>query len=246
MYPYKVLIVDDDEDAGRASEISLELFVSRENIVRVHSIAEAKQSLQTQEFDLAILDISLKFENGFELAEYIREQYPGLPYIFATGYTQYALDGYKFQPLDFLVKPFSAVELKAVLDKLEPRKPDSRSAGARIGVPFNGGFHVLDVEKVLYVEKSGRNIIIHVEDGQSILPKFPMEKMEKILEDHSFVRIHKSFLVATWAIKGVCAAPFGNAHEITLKGCDHTLPISRSHYARIKALLTEQGVRFIE
>ncbi len=246
MYPYKVLIVDDDENAGRATEISLELFVPKENIARVRSIREARGLLQAREFDLAILDISLESENGFELAAYIRDQYPGLPYIFATGYTQYALDGYKFQPLDFLVKPFNALELKAVLGRLEPRRQGGRPVGARIGVPFNGGFHILDVEKVLYVEKSGRNIIIHMEDGQSILPKFSMEKMEKILEDHGFVRIHKSFLAAAWAIKGVSAAPLGNAHEITLKGCGHTLPLSRSHYARIKALLAERGVRFIE
>lgn len=246
MYSYRVLIVDDDEDTGRATQISLELFVPSENITCVRSIGEAKRFLGAQEFDLAILDISLESENGFELAAYIRDQYPGLPYIFATGYTQYALDGYKFQPLDFLVKPFSALELKAALDRLEPRRQGGRPVGARIGVPVNGGFHILDVEKVLFVEKSGRNIIIHMEDGQSTLPKFSMEKMEKILEDHGFVRIHKSFLAATWAIKGVSAAPFGNAHEITLKGCDHTLPISRSHYARIKSLLAERGVRFIE
>lgn len=245
MYPYKVLIVDDDESAGRATEISLELFVPQENITRVRSIGEAKGLLQAQEFDLAILDISLKAENGFELAEYIRDRYPGLPYVFATGYTQYALDGYKFQPLDFLVKPFSSMELKAVLDRLGSIRPAGRPAPARIGVPFNGGFHILDVEKVLYVEKSGRNIILHMEDGERVLQKFSMEKMEKILEDHSFVRVHQSFLAAVWAIEAVTALPYGNTHELKLRGCDHMLPISRSRYAQIKSLLEGQGVRFI-
>ena len=245
MYPYRVLIVDDDEGAGSATEISLELFVPSENITRVRSIGEAKHVLRSQEFDLAILDISLKSENGFELAAYVRDQYPELPYIFATGYTQYALDGYKFQPLDFLIKPFSAMALKEVLDKIEPRRQNSRPSAARIGVPFNGGFHVLDVEKVLCVEKSGRNIVIHMEDGEITLQKSSMEKMEEILEDHGFIRVHQSFLVAAWAIEGVNATPYGNAHEITLKGHDRAIPMSRNRYARIKSILEAQGIRFI-
>ncbi len=245
MYPYRVLIVDDDEGGGRATQISLELFVPGENITRVCSIEDAKRVLQSQEFDLAILDISLKSENGFELAAYLRDQYPELPYIFVTGYTQYALDGYKFQPLDFLIKPLSSMALKDVLERLGSGKQNSRPSAARIGVPFNGGFHVLDVEKVLYVEKSGRNIVIHMEDREITLQKFSMEKMEKILDDHGFVRVHQSFLVAVWAIEGVSAMPYGNAHEITLKGHDRTIPMSRNRYAGIKSILEAQGVRFI-
>ncbi len=245
MYSYNVLIVDDEEDAGRATEISLALFVPGENITRVRSVEEAKRALQSREFDLAVLDISLDTGNGFELASYIRDQFPSLPYIFVTGYTQYALDGYKFQPLDFLVKPFSAIELKAALERLEPRSQKSRPTGARIGVPFNGGFQILDVEKVLYVEKSGRNVIIHMVDGERTLQKFSLEKMEKVLEDHGFVRVHQSFLVAVWAIDSVNIMPYGNSHGLTIRGCDHVLPMSRSRYAQIKTLLEARGVRFI-
>lgn len=244
MYPYKVLVVDDDAAAGRSTEIALELFVPKDHIFRAMNITQAKQLLQSEQFDLAILDISLQNENGFELASYLREQYPELPYIFATGYTQYALDGYKFQPLDFLVKPFNSMELKEVLERVQPKKREQR-ASARIGVPFNGGFHLLDVDQILYVEKENRKIIVHLQSEEIVLQKYAMEKMEAILQEHGFIRVHQSFLVAVKAIESVVATSFGNSHEIKLSGVNRTIPMSRNKYAGIKEYLQTQGIHFL-
>lgn len=244
MYQYKVLVVDDDAEAGRAIEIALELFVPKDHIFRATNIAQAKQFLSTEKIDVSILDISLQNENGFELAAYIRDYYPELPYIFATGYTQFALDGYKFQPLDFLVKPFSSMALKEALDRVKPIKR-KRCSTARIGVPFNGGFHLLDVDQIIYVMKVNRKIIVQLRDEEIVLQKYTMEKMEAILHDYGFIRVHQSFLVAVKMIESVVATPFGNAHEIKMEGVKRNIPISRSKYSVIKKYLEEQGVQFL-
>lgn len=53
------------------------------------------------EVDLVIIDINLKQSSGFDLAEYLKEYYPSISIMFMSSYTEYALDGYKFYPIDF-------------------------------------------------------------------------------------------------------------------------------------------------
>lgn len=245
MYPYQVLVVDDEELSRNATIVSLELYIVRENIHAADSIRTAKEILESTAVDVAILDISMQNENGFQLAEYIQENYPTTPYIFLTGYAQFALAGYHYQPLGFLIKPVNAVALGDLLAKVQPVKERNEKTHKKIGVTFNGGFAIVDVDHVLYIEKVGRNVVVHLTDKDITLPKHSLEQMEDIFQEYGFVRVHQSFLVAIQAIEVVEADPVGSFYNIKLKGTEHKIPLSRTKYSAVKKILQQNNICFL-
>lgn len=245
MYPYQVLVVDDEELSRSATIVSLELYIARENIHSAESIRAAKEVLESTAIDVAILDISMQNENGFQLAEYIQENYPETPYIFLTGFVQFALAGYQYQPLGFLVKPVNAVALGDLLAKVQPVKGRNEKTHKKIGVTFNGGFAIVDVDHVLYIEKVGRNAVVHLTDKEVTLAKHSLEQVEEIFQEYGFVRVHQSFLVAIQAIETVVADPHGSSYNIKLKGSDQKIPLSRTKYAAVRKLLEQNNITFL-
>ena len=79
--------------------------------------AENFQSLLTDNsVDLLFLDICLKENTGFSVAAYLKKNFPDIMVVFVTGFENFAIDGYEYEPLDFLAKPVSLSKLTRVLN----------------------------------------------------------------------------------------------------------------------------------
>lgn len=123
----KVLIVEDDLDLGNLLKQYLEL--NSFSVHRVFDGVEAREELRQNEYDIAVLDVMMPREDGFELAQKLQIQHPNLPFLFVTArkLKEDILTGLKLGADDYITKPFDADELILRIKNILKRKPNSVS-----------------------------------------------------------------------------------------------------------------------
>lgn len=128
----RICVIDDDQDIlDFFKEVSDSISHARFELI-TREISELISHLESvNEVDLVIIDINLKQSSGFDLAEYLKEYYPSISIMFMSSYTEYALDGYKFYPIDFLVKPINILRLKSAVELLRNHKAFSKRNNKR-------------------------------------------------------------------------------------------------------------------
>lgn len=150
--------------------------------------------------DLIFLDIQMRLLNGLRTAEHIRRMDEGVGIIFLTTLTQYGLEGYKYQAVNYIIKPMKYVRLKAEMDQwLKKRWKEDSSA---LAVANDTGKYKVFLKSLRYVETFNRNLLLHTGQEHIICYK-SMKEMEQKLQNKGFVRCHTSYIVNLSYIKGV-------------------------------------------
>lgn len=161
--------------------------------------------------DLIFLDIQMPELNGLEFSKIV----PGSTrIIFTTAFGQYALDGYKVNAHDYLLKPISYTDFMTAVNKavqwFELRQKAEASSGEiqssedlkYIYVKSDYKLIQIELDKILYIEGLKDYIKIHLEDNpRPILSLVSMKMMEDKLPANRFIRIHRSFIVQKQKIK---------------------------------------------
>jgi len=241
----KVLLVDDEQICLDAIKASLSTFNYVSVVGEADNGTDAIKFLQSNEADLIFLDIEMKGINGFELARHIQSHYPGIMFIFLTGHAGFALEGYEYRPVDFLTKPVNLLRLEQALSRVrELKHHDKPEKEVKIGVNVEGGFEIINVKDIAYIEKRGRKICIVCENGETFNCRDSLQKLELIFAEHSFYRSHQSFLVPIEKIKSIRLDDFRRSYVMQLKGKKEELPLSRDKYNELKELLLQKGIKF--
>ncbi len=178
------------------------------------SAIEAMKHLQETPVDLLFLDIQMPDLNGLEYSRMVDEQ---TRIVFTTAFDQYAIDGYRVNALDYLLKPISYAdfmqavnkavqwfELKQKADETPQKTADSVTnlAGEYIYVKSDYKLVQIELDKILYIEGLKDYIKIHTEDEpRPILSLISMRAMEEKLPADRFIRVHRSFIVQKQKIK---------------------------------------------
>lgn len=185
---------------------------------RYASAVEALQGLYKQPVDVVFLDIQMPDLSGIELARVLdKGEYGSGPrIIFTTAFSQYALEGYKVDALDYLVKPFNYIDFLKAASKAQAyaellNKPDATPVAAPI-VPEEE-YLFLKVEyqlvriafkDILYIEGLKDYVKVHLEsETKPILSLTSLKALEEKLPARRFMRIHRSFIVALDKISAV-------------------------------------------
>ena len=116
--------------------------------------------------DLIFLDIQMKMVDGLRTAERIRQMDEKVGIIFLTTLTQCALEGYKYQAANYIIKPMKYVRLKAELDQW--RKRNQRHDRPAIVVANDFGKYKIFLNTLQYVETFNRNLLLHTEQENII------------------------------------------------------------------------------
>ncbi|OJJ16261.1 hypothetical protein BKI52_33750 [marine bacterium AO1-C] len=165
---------------------------------------EAMAFLQQNEVDLLFLDINMPDINGLQLLKTITQQ-PAV--IFTTAYPEYALQGYDFYTVDYLLKPIEFESFLKAVNKAQhylqlsssketaPSPPITESNDTTILVKSGTQIHQLYLDELLYVESTG-NYVKFVTETQEVLSLFSMKEVMELLPDQKFIKIHKSFIVS--------------------------------------------------
>lgn len=183
--------------------------------------------------DVILLDINMPVSNGFDIAQYLRENYGQIKIIFMSAYQDFALQGYKYYPEDFLTKPINFLRLKYTLDRLEKRSVKRK----KIGIKTNRKISLIDIDSVLLVEKKGRKSIIHLKAGDPIECSEGLNKIEDMLTHENFFRTHQSYLVSINQIEYIESDNFMKSYNIKLRDYSPLISLSRHRYTVLKDLI---------
>ncbi len=236
-------LVDDAPQHREALRSALQAFPFVSVAGEAGGGSEAVAFLQQHTVDLVFLDIELGDVDGFRLARHIQEWYPSTQIVFLTGHVDFAIDGYEFAPADFLVKPVDIMKLGRALRRVQQNKAVHKEAeSVTIGIHVDGGLEILNVDDLLYLEKTGRRVTVVDRNGSRISSADSLQKLEKVFEPYGFFRCHQSFLVSLSKIKGIRLDASRNTYTIQLSDTDQPIPLSRDKYPDLKAQLTQRGL----
>lgn len=203
-------IIIDDEPAARAS-LALEIQLHCPQIAIIAeaaSVAEGVETLQRNpQASLLFLDIQLSDGSGFDLLQQVNFEH--LKIIFTTAYSEYALRAIKFAPLDYLLKPIDAQELKDAVEKVfKSKQTDLQEqirlfmqqwggtpSPPRIALATADGIHLHYVKNIVRCASDGNYTTVFFEDKSKLLVAKTLKDLEMLLAPHSFERIHKSHLI---------------------------------------------------
>ena len=203
---------------------------------------EAWQMLQKTHIDLLFLDIQMPQILG---TDFIRTLKKAPKVIFTTAYRKYAVEGFELDAVDYLLKPISFERfLKAVNKVLQtdielsyPSQPasekNSELSGSCLYVRANREMVKILLGDILYIEGLSDYVKI-VTTTKTIVTKHLLSSLEETLSRESFVRIHRSFIIAIARINAY------NAESIHIGGRE--LPIGRLFKYNVLGLLNENAL----
>lgn len=226
---YRLAICEDD-DAIRAQLHSLCQEILTENSVE-HSImdfASAQKlndvlTVESNPFDLLLLDIQMEGLTGMELAQSLRQRGDRVSILFVTGCEDYLPEGYSVQPIHFLLKPVSREALAAALHTDWQLNHRPKTAVLRIGSKMVS----LPLADIRYIESYNHNIIVHQTEGDRTY-FLSLTDFEKQMPRDQFCRCHNSYLVNMAFVEEI------GRTELSLRG-GVQLPIGRAYYKDLQS-----------
>jgi two-component system, LytTR family, response regulator len=204
------IIIDDEKKC-----VSLLEKMIGQSLPDIHILATATQPeegiklIRQYEPDLVFLDIEMPKKNGFEVLEATKD----IPYeiIFTTAYNQYAIKAIRFSALDYLLKPVDSDELTHAVQRYKSKHiSDTRqqqlemlfSNLKNLSQPFHKisvttleGVIFINTNDILYCEATGSYTILYLRNGEKLTTSRPLKDFEELLHEHSFFRIHHSYLI---------------------------------------------------
>lgn len=245
------IIVDDELKSRESLKILLEEFCDNVTVKALcQDVAEAVQAIQQHKPDVVFLDIQLQRETGFDLLTQLGDF--DFEVIFTTAYAEYAIKAFKFAAIDYLLKPIDIEELKRALSKVEKRMNDSialrlqqlmqnlkntSSENYKLALPTTDGLVFVKMQDILYCEASSNYTEITVMDGKKYIVSRTLKEYEDMLSEHSFYRIHNSYLINLNAIKKYVRGEGGYVIMANDKSLDVSKRKKEGFLARIGARL---------
>jgi two-component system LytT family response regulator len=245
----RTVIVEDEE---LARQILKEMIKPHPEIEIVGECAngfDAVKVIPELKPDLLFLDIQMPKLDGFEVLELIGTD---MAIIFTTAYDQHALRAFEVHAVDYLLKPFAAERFEAALDRTKRRlgqgklpSPGEFAASARepghhverLVVKDGTRVQIIPIAKLDYAEAQDDYVAL-ASQGKKYLKQQTISSLETSLDPKTFLRIHRSCIVNLERVARL--EPYGKDSHIAILSDGTRLPVSRSGYARLRAVLEQQ------
>ena len=215
------LIVDDEPIAREGMLEHIRQVDYLNPVAQCKSAIEAAGMLQKASIDLIFIDIQMPRLTGIEFVKALAA--PPL-IIFTTAYSEYALEGFELDVVDYLLKPISFPRFLKAAEKaqsyLHARDKDLSITNDFFFIKCNGKIEKIVMADVQYIEGMANYVVIHAKPKKYIT-YLTFSGIEEQLPAHLFVRIHKSYLVAISAIQTI------DGSSLTTETA--TLPISKNY-----------------
>lgn len=239
-----VLIVDDEPLARESLRTALREFQDVEILRECANGFEAVQAVQQLKPDLLFLDIQMPKLDGFDVVELLGKDAPLI--VFVTSYDEYALRAFEAEALDYILKPVKTERLEKSIQRVrqqvkidfEPlidKHRDSMAPLNRILVRSGYDVVIIPAKDIVYFEAQDDYVKIFTREGKSYLKSDRMNNLEKTLDNRSFCRIHRSYIMNIEFLKKI--EPYSKDSRLAILQTGAKLPISRAGYTRLTELL---------
>lgn len=203
------VIIDDEPLALGLMESYVKKTPFLELVGKYDSAIEAMREMEQNPPQLLFLDIQMPEFNGLEFSKTVSDK---TKIIFTTAFQQYALDGYKVNALDYLLKPISYADFLKAADKAlkwyEMTTPHEAATAPveekkrSIFVKSDYKLVQIDLDKITHIEGLKDYVKIYVDDEPyPVLTLMSMKSLEEMLPADRFLRVHRSYIVQPSKIK---------------------------------------------
>lgn len=235
----RTIIIDDEPDSVNLLKLQLTQNCPHVEVVESYtSSVKALQYIETLKPDLLFLDIEMPVMNGFELLEKILHL--NFSIVFVTAYNQFALKAFRFNALDFLVKPIDKNELLEAVAKAEKLiKPTASQlsmlqkqlrgeAITKIAIPGPHGISFIDLDEIIYVEASNNYSKLILTERRNFLISKTLKDVQEVLEEEHFLRVHRQYVINLNHVK-----QFNRNEGILIMANGDNIPIARNQKERL-------------
>lgn len=249
----KVVIVEDEVPAAEKLERYLSKYDSGIQVLaKLESVSAAAAWLRDHQdsVDLIFMDIQLVDGLSFQIFQQVKIL---RPVIFTTAYNEFALDAFKVNSIDYLLKPITFTDLSASLHKFASLKAQfshGEEQSQRIQQAISNaqptvhkkrfmvkvGEHIRSITadqiNMLYAE--GRDVYLVTNQGKKFIIDYTLETLEDILDPHMFFRINRTFILNINAIKDVLIYSNSRLKITMVQDFDKEIIVSREKVNEFK------------
>ena len=200
----RCLAIDDEPLALRQLAAYIQKIPFLQLVKACESALEARQIMEEEMIDAIFVDINMPDLNGMDFVKSLAA--PPLV-VFTTAYSEYAIDGFKVDAVDYLLKPFGLVDMKRAANKVKTRYDLlNATPTTTVATPTDDDNTIflktehrmvrVDIDKIRYIEGMSEYLRIYLEGVQRpLIVLLSMKKMEERLPSASFMRVHRSYII---------------------------------------------------
>ncbi|HOW41313.1 MAG TPA: LytTR family DNA-binding domain-containing protein [Bacteroidales bacterium] len=195
----RCLAIDDEPLALKQIEAYIRKTPFLELVKLCNSAIDALEFLSSDSADLLFVDINMPDLNGMDFVRSLREK-PAV--IFTTAYSEYALDGFKVDAVDYLLKPISYNDFLKAVNKARVFAESSRQKPV---LDVSGPDHLfvkadykivrIELSSIKYIESMHEYVRIHLSNDKPVMTLLTLKAIEEQLPSERFMRVHRSYIV---------------------------------------------------
>ena len=229
------IVIDDSANALELMKIHVAKVPFLNLAGAYQSALEALDILNSTKIDLIFTDINMPEISGMEFVKSIKQD---SLIIFTTAYSEFALEGYEVNAIDYLLKPISFEKFLKVANKAyeyhKQRQGDEKTTepvpqDRHVILKSATDFHRLHQDNIVFLESQGNYMKIQLEDGTHIMSLLTMKEALEKLSDGRFFRCHRGFIISLEHISKISVS------EVTLTGIK--IPIGKSYRLELQKRL---------
>ncbi len=249
----KVAIIEDEKLAAEKLDRYLKKYDAEIEVLAQLTSIEASVSWLSehqQELDLIFMDIQLIDGLSFEIFHALSIK---RPVIFTTAYDEYAIDAFKVNSIDYLLKPISFMDLSKALKKFEGLKqqfsPSENISAAiqqisdkaqykdRFLVKRGNHIQSIPTGEIILFYAEGRTAFLLTQAGKKYIIEYKLEDLENMVDPRSFFRVNRSFIICIRGIKDILMYSNSRLKISPVVELDKEIIVSREKVKRFKAWL---------
>lgn len=242
----RILIVDDEALARERLRRILEEQHEHTVVGEAGNGQEALQKIDSLHPEVVLLDIRMPGIDGLEVARHLVGMDHPPAVVFTTAYDDYALEAFKVNAVDYLLKPVRPERLTDALKKaIKPNKLQWKQlnrtedgepkARTHISSRTRRGIVLVPIKDIFYFRAEHKYVTVSYQDGE-VLIEDTLKELEDEFEDR-FFRIHRNCLVAKQYIQSLEKNKEGQS-LLYLKGLEEPLEVSRRHLSAVRQLMS--------
>jgi two-component system, LytTR family, response regulator LytT len=245
------ILVDDEPLAREELAYQLRDFPDIEVAATASNGLEALNLIENLEPDLVFMDVQMPGLDGLGVIRKLRESDIPLPYfVMATAYDQYAVEAFRWEALDYLLKPVEKDRLAMAVERARkgiaerakpvanaPAQPKPALQRTKLLVKSNHRNFIVDAHDIIYATIDGGLITVVAANLEGQSNYRTIEELQSNLDSDMFWRVHRSYLVNIHRIKEVVPW-FKSSFQLRMDDKKQTeIPVSRVQTKRLRALL---------
>jgi two-component system, LytTR family, response regulator len=249
----KVIIIEDEVPAAEKLERYLQKYDSAITVeARFDAVANAVSWLKENQdtIDLIFMDIQLIDGLSFQIFQQVQVK---KPVIFTTAFNEFALDAFKVNSIDYLLKPITFTDLSSALKKLENLRQQfqwtkdqqekvqqavssmrTRDYKNRFMVKLGEHIRSITADQISVFYADGRDVYLVTTQNRKFIIDYTLEALEDVLEPQLFFRLNRTFIVNINAIKDVLVYSNSRLKITLVQEFDKEIIVSREKVGEFK------------